>query len=75
MQCCNKLKNMFANVDAISNEPNFIRDDLEGAISWTEGEVGLLTKSSPVEVITSPAWGPVEQCIYLRKLAANMRRL
>jgi TPP-dependent indolepyruvate ferredoxin oxidoreductase alpha subunit len=39
MQCCNKLKSMFAKVGAFLNEQNFIRDDLEGVIRWIEGEV------------------------------------
>jgi hypothetical protein len=39
MQCCDKLRNMFAKVGAFSNDQNFIRDDAEGAIRWIEGEV------------------------------------
>jgi hypothetical protein len=39
MQCCDKLKNMFAKVGAFSNDQNFIRSDAEGAIRWIEGEV------------------------------------
>jgi hypothetical protein len=39
MQCCNKLKSMFAKLSAFSNEQNFIRGDPEGVIRWIEGEV------------------------------------
>ena len=32
MQCCDKLKSMFAKVGAFSNDQNFIRGEPEGAI-------------------------------------------
>jgi hypothetical protein len=31
-QCCGRLRNMFANIGAFSNDENFIRGDVEGAI-------------------------------------------
>jgi hypothetical protein len=39
MQCCDKLKSMFAKVGAFSYDQNFIRDDPEGTIRWIEGAV------------------------------------
>jgi hypothetical protein len=37
--CCDKLKKMFANVNAFSNEQNFICGNDEGAIRRIEGEI------------------------------------
>jgi hypothetical protein len=36
--CMKKIKTSFANVDAYSNEDNFIRGDLEGVIDWISRE-------------------------------------
>jgi organic hydroperoxide reductase OsmC/OhrA len=39
VECVKKRKTSFANVDAYSNEDNFIRGDPEGVIEWINGEV------------------------------------
>jgi hypothetical protein len=38
MECCNNLKNRFANVGAFFLEQNFIRGDPDGIIRWISGE-------------------------------------
>jgi hypothetical protein len=40
MECCNNLKNSFANVGAFSSEQKFIRGDSDGVIRWISGEAG-----------------------------------
>jgi hypothetical protein len=37
--CCGKLKKMFSNIGAFSNDEKFVRGDAEGAVKWIEGEV------------------------------------
>jgi hypothetical protein len=39
VQCCDKLKNMFANVGAFSNDQKFIHSDAEGATRWMDDEI------------------------------------
>jgi hypothetical protein len=38
MECVKRIKTSFTNVDAYSNEDNFIRGDPEGVIEWISSE-------------------------------------
>jgi DNA repair exonuclease SbcCD ATPase subunit len=39
MECCNKLKSIFAKFGAFSSEQIFICGDPEGVVKWIKGEV------------------------------------
>jgi hypothetical protein len=70
--CCEKLKSMFANVGAFSNDKNFICGDAEGAIRWIEIEAfdeALIDRGDFCACVG--AWG-ADPC--LRKLVASMRK-
>jgi hypothetical protein len=45
MECCNKLKNSFANIGAFFTEQNFVRGDPDGVIRWIDNEAKAFDES------------------------------
>jgi hypothetical protein len=74
-QCCDKLKKMFANVGAFSNEQNFICRNVERAIRWIEGEIEAFDEVLTGREDFALVWVLKRLYHCLRKLDVNMRRM
>ena len=75
MECCNKLKDIFAKVGAFSIEQNFIRGDPDGVIRWICDEAKAFEEILNDRGTSAPSLAPAKLCHSLRKLATSMQRL
>jgi hypothetical protein len=72
MDCCNKLKNSFANVGTFSMEQNFICGDPHGLSGGLVVKPKLLMRFLVIQEIFVPSPVPKEPSHFLRKLVASM---